>query len=101
MNKEEFLAYLKTYALGEHNAIKGYSLVELFGGNTAKIRGMVNQLRCEGALICSGRSGYYYPATRAEVSTTIDQLRSRIGGMVMAIEGMSSSVHWRDFGANE
>lgn len=49
---------------GKSNAIKSFQLERLTNLTGSQIRERVNELRCNGVPVCSGRSGYYMTASR-------------------------------------
>jgi hypothetical protein len=86
--KNDLCLFLKTYALGKGNCITASKLNEIFGGNSADVRAVVNALRIDGEPICSCCEGYYYPVTKSEVIQTIQSLESRIVGICKAVNGL-------------
>ena len=77
---------------GKSNAIKSFQLERLTNLTGSQIRERVNELRCNGVPVCSGRSGYYIAALREELNHTIAQLNSRILQINKAIKGLQSKL---------
>lgn len=77
---------------GKRNAIKSFQLERLTNLTGSQIRECVNELRCNGVPICSGRSGYYIAATKEELNHTIAQLTSRVSQINKAIKGLKITL---------
>ena len=67
-------AILEKSHKGKSNAIKSFQLERLTNLTGSQIKERVNELRCNGVPVCSGRSGYYIAASREELNHTIAQL---------------------------
>lgn len=85
-------AILEKNHKGKSNAIKSFQLERLTNLTGSQIRERVNELRCNGVPVCSGRSGYYIAALREELNHTIAQLNSRILQINKAIKGLQSKL---------
>ena len=59
--------YLKKCHMGEENAIHSRELEALFSLTGRALRRFVSELRKEEIPICSGKCGYYYARTQAEI----------------------------------
>ena len=71
---------------GKSNAIKSSQLERLTNLTGSQIRERVNELRCNGVPVCSGRSGYYMAALREGLNHTIARLASRVSQINKAIK---------------
>ncbi len=88
VEEEKLLECLKRRHLGRENAAKSPALEAWFGVTGKQLRDAVNALRRAGHPICSDDSGYYYAATRQELTATIRQLTGRIMGIAAARKGL-------------
>ena len=52
------------------------------------VRGAINQLRQDGAAICSNGDGYWYATTAYELQSTIEELEGRVSAVNNAIAGL-------------
>ena len=91
LNKK-FLTYIKRNHTGEDRAVQSKCLEIRFHLSSRKIRDIVNKLRCEGYPICSYDGGYYYAANKNEVMRSIRQLKSRIGKIAEAKNGLVKAL---------
>ncbi len=66
---------LRKHHTGKENAIVSKQLKGLTGKDRFGIYRAVSRLRKEGVPICSGNTGYYYPADRSEVIDVADRFR--------------------------
>lgn len=86
--EKQILEHLKRYHTGRGRAVPSPLLEARFDICGAELRKQINALRSDGHPVCSGETGYYYAATRRELSDTIRQLSSRIGKIVGAKNGL-------------
>ncbi len=87
---------IRRYHCGEANAIKSSTLEKLYHCSGSIIRKQINELRCNGALICSTNKGYFYASNALEANSTIEQLTSRIQGISAARKGMIKALEGGD-----
>ena len=59
--------YLKKCHMGEENAVHSRELEALFSLTGRALRRLISELRKEEVPICSGKCGYYYARTQAEI----------------------------------
>lgn len=93
---EQIGATLRWKYCGKSNAVTANKIAEGYAKLGIRISRhelcpMVNYLRSNGALIGSGKHGYYLCETPEEVSEVIDNLRGRIMGIERAIKGMEQA----------
>jgi hypothetical protein len=79
---------LKRRHRGRENAVKSPVLETRFKITGKALRDLVNELRCGEHPICSDENGYYYVATEAELSDSIQQLSNRIATIAKAKNGL-------------
>jgi len=84
----ELQQFLKHNCRGKENAVTSKILECRFGCKGTDIRRMVNDLRCAGIPICSGRNGYYYATGKNEIATTVAHLDGRIQKIKAAQSGL-------------
>ena len=89
---KKFLTYIKRNHTGEDRAVQSKCLEIRFHLSSRKVRDIVNTLRCEGHPICSYDGGYYYAANEYEVIRSIRQLKSRIGKIAEAKNGLVKAL---------
>lgn len=89
----QILEYLKRYHTGRGRAVPSSLLEARFDIRGAELRKQINTLRSDGYPICSGETGYYYAASRRELSATIRQLSSRIGKIAAAKNGLVRAMN--------
>lgn len=77
---------------GKRNAIKSFQLERMTDLTGNQIRECVNELRCNGVPVCSGRSGYYIAESKDELNRTIAQLNSRVSQINKAIKGLKTTL---------
>ena len=91
MDDKALCAHLEKYHKGQENAASSRELEAAFQVKGTELRRAVNRLRCNGHLICSDETGYFYAARPAEVQATIAQLSGRITKIAAAKNGMLKS----------
>jgi len=84
--------YLHNECRGKQNAVTSLILERRFRCRGTEIRSMVNDLRCVGVPICSGRKGYYYADSIEDVTGTVANLESRIKKMREAQKGLLNKM---------
>ena len=89
------------YNHDQTSPIKGRVLGEKFGITDANVRQFINELRCEGHPIAAetsktGRKGYWYAKTEAELEHTDRSMLSRINSMQQASVGMFKPFRKQD-----
>ncbi|MBD3387376.1 MAG: hypothetical protein GF414_00335 [Candidatus Altiarchaeales archaeon] len=63
------------------------------GARGATIRDVISQARTAGALIGSGRTGYYLCTSVAEATSVADSLQARASKIMDAADGMHRTIH--------
>lgn len=91
MDDKALCTHLEKYHKGQENAVSSRELEAAFQVKGTELRRAVNRLRCNGHLICSDETGYFYAARPAEVRATIAQLSGRITKIDAAKNGMLKS----------
>lgn len=94
---DDLKIYLQQHYRGKENAVKSNILESQFGCKGADIRRMVNDLRCQGVPICSGRTGYYYAADKNEVASTVANLNGRIDKIQAAKTGLLNAIREKTY----
>lgn len=92
MNSTALMYYLKKYHYGCSKAVSSGELEAALCVSSREIRAAVNTLRTHGQPICSGETGYFYPANALEVSRCIRQLDGRIRNIQKAKSGMLDAL---------
>lgn len=78
---------------GKENAIPAQRLAEITGARSVRgLRADIADLRTAGAIICSGKEGYYRPATRAEITDFIRSMESHAKSVYKAIQSARASL---------
>lgn len=72
---------LNVIGVGEENAVHLSELVQLSGLSVRDTRRTIEQLRKDGAVICSNEHGYFKPADVSELSSYVRQEYSRAGSI--------------------
>lgn len=96
MDEKVLCAHLEKYHKGQENAASSRELEAAFQVKGTELRRAVNRLRCNGQLICSNETGYFYAARPAEVQATIAQLSGRITKIAAAKNGMLKSYQGKE-----
>lgn len=91
MMNEDYMRYLLEFLpRGAKNAISMREWANLTGQNLREARRSIYELRCAGAVICSGTdkngaNGYFLPANRLEVEKYVHFQESRIRAAARAV----------------
>ena len=88
--------HLRTCHRGQKNAASSKELEAAFHVKGSELRRAVNRLRCNGHLICSNESGYFYAIEPSEVKATIAQLSGRIAKISAAKDGLLRSSQGKE-----
>ena len=75
-----------------HGPVHAYELQEHFHISGPDLRAVINRLRTEGFLICSGARGYWYAENEEEAEAVIADLEHRQAGLAAACAGLSEGV---------
>lgn len=87
--KAELLGdFLRENNTSEADAINAGDLCVLFNCHKQDLRRFINHLRRSGIPICSSNNGYWYSEKIEDIDSTLIALKSRIGGINRAIEGL-------------
>ena len=77
---------------GKKNGTSAPRLADMLGTTTRRVSYIVEAARREGELICSGKSGYYLPASREELEETYRNMRARSLSMLFTIGKMKKAL---------
>ncbi len=92
LNKVEVLCnYLMKNHMGREKAVSSRMLEAAFQLSGREIRKCINSLRCNGFLICSDTTGYYYAATQQEINNTVKRLNSLSSKIADAKNGLQKT----------
>lgn len=86
--KLTILSYLVKNAKGLENVKTASEIQASIGVHPAKLREVVNTLRCEGYPIASGQRGYFYARSYRELRDTLDHMQGRVASINEAIVGL-------------
>lgn len=92
---EAITHYIHAHSDGKQCPICGSQIANAFGVSDVAVRHMINEARCNGDPICSGRRGYYIASSQDEIQKTIDSLEGRIAVMRNAKEGLERCMFHR------
>ncbi len=82
---------------GKDNGISASRLAEFLGTSTRGVGSMIEAARRAGELICSGSTGYYLPANRAELEETYLNMRKRSLSMLYTMKKTREALKsWTD-----
>lgn len=80
--------YIMTHSNGKQAPICGSAIAQAFNIPDTEVRKLINEARCDGDPICSGRNGYHIASDKEEIQKTIASIQGRIMGMNKAINGL-------------
>ena len=97
MNVSEMI--LSAIGTGEENAVNAAHLTQLTGLTVRELRQTVEKLRRDGYVILSSNSGYYYPATAAELERHIKKEERRARSIFFTLRSARElRAKWTDSG---
>lgn len=85
--------YLKRNHNTRNKAALSKQLEAAFSCKGTEIRRCINMLRSNGIPICSCVDGYFYSDNTADISSTVNQLHSRINKIEQAKGGLEKYIY--------
>lgn len=82
---------------GENHAISRKKLAELTGLDVRDVSKCIEDMRCKGAVICSGSAGYFYPKTRVELGRHVHKEHARASSILSSVKAADTALSsWGD-----